>query len=219
MRGAQTDARVVVGKLRCQVLRIVRGAAGRSARPRRRGRRCRGRPHSCSGNRDSWAPGRSASRNSSSACFGLAAAWRRAGRARCARPDRRGFPSVRDRAWSARRRDRRGACRRCRAPCCKWRHRDAAATSCWLAQPASTAASSTAAMATAARYRTTGHACTARPNTRLPSRTVVRSITRPASWPQAASMSSPRVRRTVASTPRRISSSRKRCTASGAERR
>src|SRR6185312_2703215 len=68
------------------------------------------------------------------------------------------------------------------------------------------------------RSRRFFHACTATPNTRLPSRTVVRSMTLPASWPHAASMSSPRVRRTVASTPRRISSSRKRCTASGAER-
>ena len=45
------------------------------------------------------------------------------------------------------------------------------------------------------------HGWTATPMTLLPSRTVVRSMTRPASCPQAASMSSPRVRRTVASTP------------------
>src|SRR6185437_13320112 len=68
------------------------------------------------------------------------------------------------------------------------------------------------------RSRRFCHACTASPNVRLPSRTVVRSITRPASWPQAASMSSPRVRCTASGAERRISSSRKRCTASGAER-
>ena len=54
---------------------------------------------------------------------------------------------------------------------------------------------------------------------RWPSLTVVRSFTRPTSWPQAASMSSPRVRRIVAITPPLISRSRKRSIASSVERR
>src|SRR5262249_38317641 len=63
------------------------------------------------------------------------------------------------------------------------------------------------------------HACTATPMRLSPRRTVVRSTTRPASWPQAASMSSPRVRRVVAITPLRINSSRNRWITSAGERR
>src|SRR5205807_9138762 len=62
------------------------------------------------------------------------------------------------------------------------------------------------------------HGCTATPMTLAPRRTVVRSMTRPASCPQAASMSSPRVRRMVASTPRCSSSSRKRWMTGALER-
>src|SRR6185369_8530201 len=49
--------------------------------------------------------------------------------------------------------------------------------------------------------RCTLHGCTATEMSFEPRRTVVRSLTRPTSWPQAASMSSPRVRRVVAITP------------------
>ena len=52
--------------------------------------------------------------------------------------------------------------------------------------------------------RCTLHGCTATEMSFEPRRTVVRSLTRPTSWPQAASMSSPRVRRVVAITPLRI---------------
>src|SRR5690606_4917239 len=54
---------------------------------------------------------------------------------------------------------------------------------------------------------------------RLPSRVRVRSVTRPASWPQAASMSSPRVLLIVAMTPPFNTWSRKALMVSGLERR
>jgi len=63
------------------------------------------------------------------------------------------------------------------------------------------------------------HDCTATEMSLEPSRTVVRSFTLPTSWPHAASMSSPRVRRVVATTPFAFKISRKRSIASGVERR
>ena len=63
------------------------------------------------------------------------------------------------------------------------------------------------------------HACTAKPKRLEPSRTVTRSVTSPASWPHAASISSPRVRRTVAVIALSCSRSRKRAIASRPERR
>src|SRR6185369_2553346 len=58
--------------------------------------------------------------------------------------------------------------------------------------------------------RCTLHGCTATEMSFEPRRTVVRSLTRPTNWPQAASMSSPRVRRVVAITPLLLRISRNR---------
>src|SRR5690349_9964225 len=66
---------------------------------------------------------------------------------------------------------------------------------------------------------TSVHARTCKPKVLEPSRTMVRSVTWPASCPQAASMSSPRVLRIVTINPRCMSSSRNFSIAACGERR
>ncbi len=95
-----------------------------------------------------------------------------------------------------------------------WRRRRRPAISPIRVSPVVTQAPSSKSGASAAMACAAPHA-----RTLAPSRAVVRSCTRPTSCPQAASMSSPRVRRTVAITPFLSSWSRKRQIASSLERR